>query len=395
MPAADRVVDVLLVGGGVASARCARALRRSDFDGSILIVGGEAIPPYNRPPLSKELLRDDLPDELVLAEPDAWYERRDVDLRLGAAVVDIDPVAPVAVLEDGTRIGFERCLLAMGAEPRALPIEGGEAALLLRTLSDSRALRARALDAGAGAAVTVIGGGFIGVEVASALATLGLRPSVIEMADWLWGGSLGAELGTWAVDRLRAAGIGVRLSSAVTRLEPGSAWIGDERLTHAFSVAGIGVRPRVGLAERAGLELDDGIVTDGAQRTSRPGIWAAGDVARVEGQRVEHWHAAREAGERAALSMLDLPVPSVPAPWLFSEVAGASIDVLGNAAGWDEERWLRDGSVLAYLDGERVVQLAVVGSALDPALARALVDGGATFEQVREALDPAPLGGRP
>lgn len=388
MPPADRVVDVLLVGGGVASARCARTLRRNGFSGSILVVGEEAIPPYNRPPLSKELLRDDLPDDLVLAEPDAWYARRDVDLRLGAAVVDIDPVAPVAVLEDGTRIGFERCLLAMGAEPRTPSIEGGEAALLLRTLSDSRALRARAKVAGASAAVTVIGGGFIGVEVASALATLGLRPTVVEMADRLWGGSLGAELGTWAVDRLRAAGIGVRFSSAVTRLGPGSAWIGDERLTHAFAVAGIGVLPRVALAVRAGLELDDGIVTDAAQRTSRPGIWAAGDVARVAGHRVEHWHAAREAGERAALSMLDLPVPSLPAPWLFSEVAGVSIDVLGNAVRWDEERWLRDGSVLAYLDGERVVQLAVIGSAIDPALARGLVERSATFEELGEALDP-------
>jgi NADPH-dependent 2,4-dienoyl-CoA reductase/sulfur reductase-like enzyme len=394
MPAADRVVDVLLVGGGVASARCARTLRRKGFDGSILIVGTEAIPPYNRPPLSKELLRDDLPDELVLAEPDAWYARRDVDLRLGLAVVDLDPVAPVAVLEDGMRIGFERCLLAMGAEPRTLPIEGGEDALLLRTLSDSRALRARAQDAGAGAAVTIVGGGFIGVEVASALATHGLRPTIVEMADRLWGGSLGSELGNWGVDRLRAAGIEVRLSSTVTRLDPGSAWIGDERLVHAFCVAGIGVRPRVGLAERVGLELDDGIVTDGAQRTSRPGIWAAGDVARVEGQRVEHWHAAREAGERAALSMLDLPVPSQPAPWLFSEVAGVSIDVLGNAARWDEERWLRDRSVLAYLDGERVVQLAVTASVIDPALARALVERSATFEGLREALDPAPFGGR-
>jgi NADPH-dependent 2,4-dienoyl-CoA reductase/sulfur reductase-like enzyme len=390
MPVADRSVDVLLVGGGVASARCARTLRRNGFDGSILIAGAEAIPPYNRPPLSKELLRDDLPEELVLAEPDAWYARRDVDLRLGLAVVDLDPVAPVAVLEDGTRIGFERCLLAMGAEPRTLPIEGGEDALLLRTLSDSRALRARALGAGAGAAVTIIGGGFIGVEVASALAQLGLRPTVVEMADRLWGGSLGGELGSWGVDRLQSAGIEVRLSSTVTRLDPGSAWIGDERLVHAFSVTGIGVRPRVGLAERAGLELDDGIVTDAAQRTSRPGIWAAGDVARVAGHRVEHWHAAREAGERAALSMLDLPVPSLPAPWVFSEVAGVSIDVLGNAARWDEERWMRNGSVLAYLDRKRVVQLAVIGSAVDPALARALVERGATFDELREAVGPAP-----
>lgn len=384
----ERTVDVLLVGGGVASTRCARTLRRHGFDGSILLVGDEALLPYNRPPLSKELLRDELPDELVLAEPEAWYVRRDVGLRLGTAVVDLDPEEPLVVLADGTRIAFERCLLATGAEPRTLSIEGGEVALLLRTLSDSRALRMRAQRARAGAAVTVIGGGFIGVEVASALATLGLRPTVVEMADHLWGGSLGAALATWGVDRLRASGIGVRLSSAVMRLDPGSAWIGEERLAHAFAVAGIGVRPRVGLAERAGLELDDGIVTDAAQRTSRPGIWAAGDVARVEGQRVEHWHAAREAGERAALSMLGLPVPSVPTPWLFSEVAGTPIDVVGNAAHWDQELWIRDGSVLAYLDAGRIVQLAVIGSAVDPALARDIVERRLTLEELRDALDP-------
>lgn len=384
----ERTVDVLLVGGGVASTRCARTLRRHGFDGSILLVGDEALLPYNRPPLSKELLRDELPDELVLAEPEAWYVRRDVGLRLGTAVVDLDPEEPLVVLADGTRIAFERCLLATGAEPRTLSIEGGDVALLLRTLSDSRALRMRAQRARAGAAVTVIGGGFIGVEVASALATLGLRPTVVEMADHLWGGSLGAALATWGVDRLRASGIGVRLSSAVMRLDPGSAWIGEERLAHAFAVAGIGVRPRVGLAERAGLELDDGIVTDAAQRTSRPGIWAAGDVARVEGQRVEHWHAAREAGERAALSMLGLPVPSVPTPWLFSEVAGTPIDVVGNAAHWDQELWIRDGSVLAYLDAGRIVQLAVIGSAVDPALARDIVERRLTLEELRDALDP-------
>lgn len=388
---ADRSVDVLLVGGGVASARCARTLRRNGFDGSILLVGAEAIPPYNRPPLSKELLREDLPDELVLAEPETWYARRDVELRLGATVVDLDPEEPVAVLADETRIRFQRCLLAIGAEPRTLTMEGGGEALLLRTLSDSRTLRTRAQRAGVGAAATVIGGGFIGVEVASALATLGLRPTIIEMADRLWGGSLGASLATWGVDRLRAAGIVVKLGSAVTTLDRGSAWIGEERLDHAFAVAGIGVRPRVGLAERAGLALDDGIVTDSAQRTSRPGIWAAGDVARVDGHRVEHWHAAREAGERAALSMLGLPVPSLPTPWLFSEVAGVSIDVFGNALRWSEELWVRDGSALAYLDGGRIVQLAIAGSAIDPAVARALVERSATVEELRTALGGAAL----
>ena len=187
-------VEVLLVGGGVASVRCARALRRNGFTGSILLVGLEPALPYNRPPLSKELLRDDLSDELVMAEPASWYARRSVELRTGTTVVELDPDAHVATLDDGSVIGFAQCLIATGAEPRTLPIDGGEHAILLRTLPDARRLRAAAIAAGEGAPATVIGGGFIGVEVASALASLGLRPTVVEMADALWGGALGRSL---------------------------------------------------------------------------------------------------------------------------------------------------------------------------------------------------------
>lgn len=371
-------VDVLLVGGGVASVRCARTLRRHGFTGSVLIVGDEVHAPYNRPPLSKELLRDDLPDELVLAEPAPWYVRRNVELRLAAKVAEVDARARTVTLDDGTRIAFEHCLLATGAEPRTL---AGNP-LMLRTLHDARRLRAAAVAAGSGATVTVIGGGFIGVEIASALASLGLRPTIVEMANRLWGNVLGEKLAEWGTARLEEAGVNLRLGAAVTRLDEGSAWIGDERLEHGFAIAGIGVRPRVELAERAGLETDDGIVTDAEQRTSHSAIWAAGDAARVDGRRVEHWHAAREGGERAALSMLGLSVPPRRAPWVFSEVGGVSMDVIGQADVWEEERWMRDESVLAYLDGDRVVQLAIIGSALDVDAARGLVEAGASVEEL-------------
>jgi len=378
--------DVLLVGGGVASVRCARTLRREGFDGRIVLVGDESVPPYNRPPLSKELLRDDLPDELILAEPARWYERRRVELMTGRRVVELDPDDRFATLDDGTRIAFERCLLATGAAPRTLEVPGGDGALLLRTLADSRHLRAAALAAGVDAPVTVIGGGFIGVEVASALAALGLRPTILEMASALWGGQLGASLATWGAERLADAGVAVRAGSAVSRLEPDAAWIGEERLDHAFAVAGIGVRPLVELAARAGLAIDDGVLTDARHETSAPGTFAAGDVARVDGVRVEHWHAAREAGERAAFAMLGQPVTPQRAPWVFSEVAGVALDVFGLAREWDEERWVRPGSVLAYLSADRVVQLAVIGSALEPEVARRLVEAGAGIGGIEASL---------
>jgi 3-phenylpropionate/trans-cinnamate dioxygenase ferredoxin reductase component len=370
--------DILLIGGGVASVRCARTLRREGFDGRITLVGDESLPPYNRPPLSKELLRDDLPDDLVLAEPISWYERRAVDLETDRRVAALDLDAREATLEDGARIAFGQCLLATGARPRELPVDAGSNAILLRTLSDARRIRARAIEAGAGARVTVVGGGFIGVEVASGLAALGLRPTVVELSDRLWAGVLGDDLDRWARERLERVGIEVRTGGAVSRLADDAFWIGDERHEHAFSVAGIGVTPRTELAEAAGLVVDDGIVTDGEHRTSHPAAWAAGDVARVGGRRIEHWHAAREGGERAALSMLGRPVPAARAPWVFSEVAGHLIDVVGWAPSWDEATVIGDENAdrfaVAYLIDGRVAQLAVVNSALPVEDARAFVE---------------------
>lgn len=367
-------VDVLLVGGGVASARCARTLRRRGFDGRITLVGDERTPPYNRPPLSKELLRDDLPDELALAELESWYARRGIDLRLDTMVRELDAGARAATLAEGTRIAFDKCLVATGAEPRVPRIPGAERALLLRTIEDARVIRAASRP---GSRAVVIGGGFIGVEVASSLAALGVEVTVVELTALLWSGSLGAELAAWARERLEGAGITVVTDSAADAIEAEGVRVADRLLPADFVIAGIGVAPRVQLAQAAGLDVDDGIVTDARHETSAPGVFAAGDVARVDGVRVEHWHAARESGERAALAMLGQPVTPHRAPWVFSEVAGVALDVLGLARDWDEERWVRPGSVLAYLAGDRVVQLAVIGSAIDPDVARRLVESGA------------------
>lgn len=385
---ADRAVDVLLVGGGVASTRCARTLRRQGFDGSILLVGDEARLPYNRPPLSKELLRDDLPDDLLAAEPASWYERRQIEVLTSARVVRLAPDEHRATLADGTALGFERLLIATGAEVRALPIPGAEMSLTLRTAGDARRLRAAATSAGPRAPVVIVGGGFIGLEVASSLASLGLRPTVVELAPTLWGGTLGTELAAWATAHLAGAGVALRLGAATTRIGHGAAWIGEERLPAAFVVAGVGVLPRVELAAAAGLGTDDGIVVDAGQRTSHAAVWAAGDVARMDGRpRIEHWHAAREAGERAALAMLGRPVPPPPAAWVFSEIGGRTLDLIGAVDGWEEERWLdADRSALAYLRSGRVVGLATVDGALAPDAARRLVEEHAAPERVIAAL---------
>jgi NADPH-dependent 2,4-dienoyl-CoA reductase/sulfur reductase-like enzyme len=377
-----RHVDVLLVGGGVASARCARTLRRQGYGGTILLVGDEETPPYNRPPLSKELLREDLPTELTLAEPMSWYERRGVELRLDTRVSAIDPDARTATLADGARIAFGQLLLATGAEPRRPPLPGAEHVRLLRTLPDAVALREAAV---AGASAVVIGGGFIGVEVASSLAARRMSVTVLERSPALWAGTLGEQLSAWAVERLGEAGVTVRLSTPVSSITREGVAIADETLVADLAVAGVGVEPRIELARGAGLDVDDGVLVDDGQRSSAPGVFAAGDMARPrDGVRVEHWHAARESGERAALAMLDQPVAAARAPWIFSEVAGATVDVVGLAASWDDAL-TRDG-VHAYLSGGRVVQVAIIDGAVEVEAARRLVEEEGTGQQLAALL---------
>ena len=378
--------DVLLVGGGVASVRSARTLRRKGFDGSILLVGDEALPPYNRPPLSKELLREGHPAELLAAEPAGWYERHHVELLTGVTVAQLEPDESRATLADGRSIRFEHCLLATGAAPRAVPVPGGQDALLLHTLEDAQHLRAAAVSAPPGAQVVVVGGGLIGVEVASGLAALGLEPTVVELGDSLWAGSLGALLSGWALERLREAGVTVRLGAAVTALGAGGAWIAEERIPGAFVVAGIGVRPRDELAAAAGLAVAGGVVVDADQRSSHPAVWAAGDVARLAGRAGEHWHAARDSGERAALSILGLPVAPPRAPWIFTEVAGVAVDIFGDAVAGDEERWMLDGGAIARMRDHRLVQLIVIGSGIPAEAARGLVEQGASEADLRRAV---------
>jgi 3-phenylpropionate/trans-cinnamate dioxygenase ferredoxin reductase subunit len=374
-----RHADVLLLGGGVAAARCARTLRRHGFAGSILLVSDEELPPYNRPPLSKELLRDDLPAELAFAEPLTWYERRGVELQLGMPAVALDPQQQTAELADGQLLRYGQLLLATGAAPRRPAIPGAERAVLLRTLPDAERLRARAV---AGQRAVVIGGGFVGVEVASSLATRGMAVTMIELADALWAGSLGTELSAWALARLAEAGVAVRLSAACEAVTDAGVRLVDETLPADLVVAGVGVTPRVELAAVAGLEVDDGVLVDDGQRTSAAGVFAAGDMARPrDGARIEHWHAARETGERAALAMLDAELPPRPAPWVFSEVAGTTLDVVGWAPTWDEVVEVPGG--FAYLVGGRVAQLAIIGSAIPVEAARELMASWPSLDEFR------------
>jgi 3-phenylpropionate/trans-cinnamate dioxygenase ferredoxin reductase subunit len=366
-----RHVDVLLVGGGVAAARCARTLRRGGFAGTITLVGEEPTPPYNRPPLSKELLRDEVPDELVLAEPVSWYERRGVELRLGVPVTALDPGARVVELGDGTRLHYDSCLLATGAAARAPAFP----AHVLRTLADAGALRDAAI---AGRRATVVGGGFIGVEVAGSLAARGVAVRLLCGGSLLWGGAFGAATSAWAAAALERAGVDVRFGPVA----PDGPGFGATDLV----VAGIGVDPRVELATAAGLEVDDGIVVDGSQATSSPGVFAAGDAARQRHlPRVEHWHAAREAGERAGLAMLGPVVPPPRAPWVFSEFADAKLDAVGWPAPDAVEIEAAPG-VIGFVRDGALVQVVLLDGRLPVDPVRALIERRAHPSELAQLL---------
>ena len=393
-----REVDVLLVGGGMASVRCARTLRRRGFEGSILLVGDEPMAPYTRPPLSKELLRGEVPESLIAAELETWYARHGVELLTNVAVTDLRPPERLAGLSTGETVRYGKCLLATGAEPVLPPIPGAEHALVLRTVVDARRVRERAVAAGAGAPAVVVGGGFIGVEVAASLATLGLRVTLLELTEALWAGSLGGAVSDWAVARLRAAGIEVRLGTAAGAVLPDGVRAGEELIPSVLTLAGVGVRPRTAVAEAAGLRVADGIIVDQARSAAR-GVFAAGDVARfphplADGGRirVEHWHAAREGGERAALGMLGLEAPPPRAPWVFSEFAGAAVEVVGWAPDHDAEGVLGDPAsdrfAVALLRGDRVAQLAVVNGFVPVEDARRFVEASPSASALR-TLVPA------
>jgi NADPH-dependent 2,4-dienoyl-CoA reductase/sulfur reductase-like enzyme len=365
-----RHFDALLIGGGVASARCARTLRRGGFAGSIGLVGEEAMPPYNRPPLSKELLRGEVPEELILAEPAPWYERRGVELVLGTPATSVDPGVRVVELADGQRLHYDQLLLATGAAPQRPLIPGGERALELRSLDDAVRIRERAQPA---TRAVVVGGGFIGVEVAASLAARGCAVTLLERGSALWAARLGDVVSDWAVDQLHRAGVGVRFNASATAIGPAAVHLGEELVPADLVVAGVGVSPRVELAIAAGLTVKNGVVVDKAQRTSDAAILAAGDVARpARRPRVEHWHAARESGERAALAMLGQPLTPIRAAWVFSEFGDAALDVVGWAPRYDELE-ASDGLV-AYLAAGRVVQIAILDSAVDVDAARRLVE---------------------
>ncbi len=391
--------DVVIAGGGQAGARAAKGLRSAGFAGTIVIVGAERRLPYERPLLSKALLLDPAgPIPFVL--PQASYAELGIELRLGCALIALERDQRQVVLADGTRLAYEKLLLATGSRVRPLTIDGVEPdrILSLRTLDDSEALAAR-LDGSPH--ITVIGGGFIGLEVAATAAQRGCRVTVVESADRLLPRLGCAEASAVVLAHHRGAGIDVRLGVQVLRGAGGVLELSDGGAAPAdLLVAGVGVTAETALAERAGLAVDDGIVVDAGCRTTDPHIYAAGDVTRqwrpLAGRsiRFESWQNANLQAEVAARAIAGTPPPPPEAPWVWSDQGRLNLQVAGHLVDV-EHVVVRDfsaqgeGMTLLHFGGGRLVGGVTLDRGKDMALIRRALAQPAPVVASAALADPA------
>jgi 3-phenylpropionate/trans-cinnamate dioxygenase ferredoxin reductase component len=405
---ADRSVAHLLIGGGLASANCARWLRESGAEGEIMLVGREPDAPYNRPPCSKGYLQGKESREDALFRPAAWWEEQRIDLRTRTSVTKLDAAAKEATLSSKEVVAYETALLATGANVRRLNVEGGELEGIdyLRAFGNADAIRADA----SGKKVVLIGGSYIGCEVAASLtAAHGSSCAIVMQEAVTLSRGFGEQPGRWFQDRLEEHGIEVHGEDGLARFEGA-----DGRVTHVVTerglrleadavVIGAGVMPDVTLARAAGLELDEergGILCDGGLRTSAPGVFAAGDVASYDSKpngrriRVEHWDVAFNHGKTAALAMLGQDVAHDVVPYFFSDLADwASLEYVGPAARWDREvvrGSFREGAFSVwYLDGGRLAGALSVDRSEDLEHARRLIAAGTELGDRLEELGDA------
>jgi 3-phenylpropionate/trans-cinnamate dioxygenase ferredoxin reductase subunit len=408
---AGREVDFLLVGGGLASAHCAAELRKRGAEGSILLAGREPEPPYERPPLSKEYLRGEAGREDAYVNPASWYEENGVELRSGVNVMSLDPAARTAKLQGGEEVAFGKALLGTGAMVNILRVEGAENEGIhyLRAYGNSDAIRT---DAEKAERVVLIGGSYIGCEVAASLTAKGIQCTIVMMEDVALSRTFGEDAGRWFHELLESKGVTIHGGEELEAFE------GDGRVNGVVTksglgvecdtvVVGAGVRPDAMLAQRAGLEVDDGVVCDSKLQSSAEGIYAAGDCCSydsvVHGRRlrVEHWDVAMQQGMHAARNMLGEERDYDVVPYFFSDLADwAGLEYVGPAQDWDEEVWrgdrdsgefsvwyLKDGRVAGALSVERSEDLAearrLLADRVDVSAAKAqIADSGSDLSAI-------------
>ncbi len=320
----------VIVGASLAGAKAAEGLRSAGFDGAVVLVGDEPDRPYERPPLSKGYLIGKDPREKIFVHDEGWYAENRVELRLGAAATGLHRRDRQVELAGGDRIGYDKLLIATGSSPRRLQVPGAELTGIhyLRRVGDSEAIRAAVTDAGP---VVIVGGGWIGLEVAAAARQHGAEVTLVEPQPTPLYGVLGRGVGEIFASVQRANGVDVRTGAGLRGFEGDGGRVTGVTLTSGDTlpagavVVGVGIAPNTSIAEAAGLAIDNGITVDEMLRTSDPAIYAAGDVANAYNplldarMRLEHWANATNQGKAAGRSMAGAGEPYAKLPYFFSD----------------------------------------------------------------------------
>ncbi len=412
---ADRSVEYLLVGGGLASANCARWLREEGAEGEILLVGREPDAPYNRPDCSKGYLRGEESREEPLFRPPGFWEEQRIELLTRTSVTTLDTETRTARLSSKQEIGFEKALIATGANVRRLNVDGSELEQIhyLRTLGNSDAIRAGVADA---EEVVLIGGSYIGCEVAASLTMLGKRCTIVMQEETTLERGFGKQAGGFFQRLLEEHGVRIHGNDELERFEGSGGSVGRVitrgglELDAQTVVVGAGVTPDVAVAQRAGLAIGErgGVLCDSRLESSVAGVYAAGDICEYQSRmhgghmRIEHWDVAFNHGKTVARNMLGADVAHEEVPYFFSVLGDwGELEYVGPAYEWDEEivrgsfaegsftNWyLKDGVLKAALtfgrsaDLDHARRLISEGPVLGEAHRATLADSGAELGDV-------------
>jgi 3-phenylpropionate/trans-cinnamate dioxygenase ferredoxin reductase subunit len=366
--------QLVIVGGGLASAKTVEAYREAGGDDRITLISADSAVPYHRPPLSKRYLRGEIEADGTYVAPPAFYGENDVELRLETHVERVRTDERVLELRGGERVPYDRLVVATGGTPRRLHVPGEEldGVLRLRTLADSTAIREAA---GSARRAVVIGGSFIGSEVTASLRTLGLEVTLVHLGTGIFD-LLGApELTEYLNDLYRERGVELVLGDAVSEFT-GNGGLksvrtkGGRELEADMAVEGVGVSLNLGLLDGSGIEIDDGVIVSEGYETSVPGVFAAGDIANypdpIAGRRrrIEHWSNANTTGSRLGMLLAGGDPGPLPVANFFSEVFGASFRILGDSVGYEvvaTHGSFADGKAASlYADDEGTLRAALV-----------------------------------
>jgi NADPH-dependent 2,4-dienoyl-CoA reductase/sulfur reductase-like enzyme/nitrite reductase/ring-hydroxylating ferredoxin subunit len=370
-PPPSAPANIVILGAGAAGAAATERLRHLGYAGPITLLGNEAPGPVDRPNLSKDYLAGTAPEEWVPLRTRKFYDKIKVDLVIDETVVELNPARKSLVLGSGRAVSYDALLLAMGAEPVRLPIEGATLphVFTLRTLADARGIIAAAKVA---RNAVVIGSSFIGLEVAASLRARNVAVDIVSQDRVPLERVLGAQLGRFVQELHEAHGVRFHLTTSLRAIHAHAVELEDGRMLPAdLVVLGVGVRPRTALAEKAGLAVADGIIVDSLLRTSAPGVWAAGDVARYPEPRlgatvrIEHWVLAQRHGQAVARDMLGLGVPFHDVPFFWSQHYDVTLAYVGHAnsdAAIEVAGSLAQREVtVSYRHAGRVVALVTIG----------------------------------